>query len=114
MMGMKGEKTCPDCGVKPGEQHDCGCDVERCSVCGGQRLQCSDDPACADHRPKATKWTGEWPGKARCRELGWWCVGPPWVSCPAGTPGATEDLNRLAAWEQHQRQQKGKKPQEKP
>lgn len=45
-------------------------------------------------------WSGEWPGDAECRELGLWCVGRPgqtpyWQSVPAGTPGATEDLNRL-------------------
>jgi hypothetical protein len=46
-----------------------------------------------DHR--RTKWTGEWPGAGECREYGFWCVGPPWKSVPANTPGATEDLNRL-------------------
>jgi hypothetical protein len=27
-------------------------------------------------------------------------VGPPWRSVPAGTPGATEDLNRWAVFDQ--------------
>jgi hypothetical protein len=40
-------------------------------------------------------WSGEYPGAADCRELGFWCVGPPWKRVPAGTPGATEDLNHL-------------------
>lgn len=45
-------------------------------------------------------WSGEWPGVAACREFGLWCIGragqvPYWKSVPAGTPGATEDLNRL-------------------
>ncbi len=40
-------------------------------------------------------WTGEYGGKAECREYGFWCVGPPWTEVPEGTPGATEDLNRL-------------------
>jgi hypothetical protein len=42
-------------------------------------------------------WTGEFPGKSECREYGFWCIwGPPWIPVPAGTPGASENLNRLS------------------
>ena len=53
--------TCHDCGCAPSMQHREGCDVERCSVCGGQRLSCS----CAGHDPQLVKWNGEMPPGAR-------------------------------------------------
>jgi len=45
-------------------------------------------------------WSGEYPGTAECREFGFWCVEQPnqnpwWKRVPAGTEGASEDLNRL-------------------
>jgi hypothetical protein len=86
--------NCPDCGVAVGEPHRAGCDVERCSVCYGQRMLCD----CVAHEPLAVAWEGEWPGAAACRFLGWWAVRTRagWRPCPPGTPGATEDLNRLS------------------
>jgi len=59
-------RNCHDCGAKPGEPHRDGCDVERCSVCGGQRLQCE----CDGHDPLFSRWTGIWPGTAEADYLG--------------------------------------------
>lgn len=53
-------KPCHDCGVEPFQMHKDGCDVERCSVCGGQRLSCS----CKGHDKAFARWTGIWPGVA--------------------------------------------------
>lgn len=69
-------KTCPDCGVVPGKPHHDGCDVERCSVCGGQRLQCGEmgdaeeRVACRAHDKAFARWTGLWPGAAEAAALG--------------------------------------------
>lgn len=117
-------RNCGDCGAKPGQFHTPGCDMERCPMCGGQSISCHciyvengmDPDRLEETHPeiyvggptkemeavwdakwaaKRIPWSGEYPGSAECREYGFWCVGPPWVSVPAGTPGATEDLNRL-------------------
>lgn len=58
--------NCHDCGVAPGMPHKDGCDVEMCSVCGGQRLQCD----CKNHDKEFARWTGIWPGKAEADYLG--------------------------------------------
>lgn len=58
--------VCHDCGVQPGQPHKEGCETELCSVCGGQRLQCS----CKGHDKEFARWTGIWPGKAEAEFLG--------------------------------------------
>jgi hypothetical protein len=63
---------CPDCAVKPGEEHVPGCDVERCSVCGRQAISCG---ACEEKHPGKfdagfSRWTGLWPGDVEAKALG--------------------------------------------
>ena len=98
---MSTVRHCPDCGAAPGHVHDPGCDVERCSTCGGQWISCG----CEDHDPQKAKWTGNWPGVVECQEKGGYAVLRPdlgpcvpgygnWWPCTADYPGAAEDLNR--------------------
>lgn len=62
---------CHDCGVSPGVAHKEGCDIERCSVCGFQRISCDcDENARRRHDPKFARWTGIWPGYAEAALLG--------------------------------------------
>lgn len=65
--------NCHDCGAKPGQPHTKGCDTERCSVCGGQRLMClfrTNGKGCKGHDRLFARWTGLWPGWAEAKALG--------------------------------------------
>ena len=74
-------RPCHDCGVKPGERHQEGCDVARCTSCKGQRLSCD----CEDGEPEI--WTGIWPGYKECYEKKLICFHKEWMF----------DLNTLAS-----------------
>jgi hypothetical protein len=63
---MEEIRNCPDCGAEPGTPHVDGCDVEICSECAGQRLQCD----CLLHDKSFARWTGLWPGFAEAQALG--------------------------------------------
>ena len=49
-----GKENCPDCGAKLGEVHRDLCDIEICTVCGGQRLSCG-----CEHNGDRETWAGE-------------------------------------------------------
>lgn len=84
---------CPDCAVEVGCTHREGCDVERCTVCGEQRMCCE----CEEHMPEHAIWTGLWPGQEACYQLNWFSKlvpGVGWVRCAPDDPEASPDLNR--------------------
>jgi hypothetical protein len=63
---LEGLVNCYDCGVAPGQIHRDGCDIEICSVCGGQYLMCGHK----NHDPAFARWTGFWPGEVEAEKLG--------------------------------------------
>jgi len=92
---MKPLPNCHDCGAKPGETHMPGCDTERCSVCGGQKIGCH----CEGHDPYFARWTGLWPGEAEAMALDLWCkwTDHGWETVTKDDPEARPDLNRFYA-----------------
>jgi hypothetical protein len=74
---------CPDCSVTIGELHLEGCDVSRCTTCGGQELMCECN------QTKRDKWDGFWPGIKEALEQKLICC---WDDSQVWQP----DLNSLA------------------
>lgn len=62
-------RDCPDCGAKPGELHDPGCDHEQCPCCREQAIGC--DCSCDDS--ERLPWTGVAAGVRECVRLGLFC-----------------------------------------
>lgn len=65
--------NCNQCGTKPGQAHESGCDIERCSICGGQYISCvcGDDKFLRNqHDPLFARWSGFYPGTLECIGLG--------------------------------------------
>ena len=107
------QAACHDCGVKPGEAHDDGCDVARCLWTGQQRLACQGfGPLLGQeaHDCGQDVWTGEWPGDTECRKYGLWCYCPPVgspVPCGPDHPEAIADttaLIRNGRWDREAKQ----------
>lgn len=67
--GADALRPCGDCAVAPGQVHQAGCDVERCSYCGGQWIQCGHSRT-RKHDPRFARWTGLYPGYAEAELLG--------------------------------------------
>lgn len=91
---MSGDR-CPDCGVKPGQWHRRGCDIEQCPYCGGQAGHCdAEGPIPLDDR---LRWRGLWPGEAEAIKYRWYCklTRRGWRSCRPDALGAVPDLNRV-------------------
>jgi hypothetical protein len=96
--------NCNDCGAKPGKRHKEGCDVARCTACGGQDISCDcDEPS---KKPKMQVWTGIWPGVLECFEYGWFSKFKPgqggWIECDINDPDGVPDLNKInvyAKWD---------------
>ena len=77
---------CPECGAKPGQVHEIGCDIETCSCCGGQRLSCFCP--IRSHDRKFARWTGFMPGTLECIALNYF-------TDPKPILGIMPDYNRF-------------------
>lgn len=104
-------KTCPDCKVKPGNNHKEGCLREYCPNCGGQLVSCDcymvfdSEAHCKD---KPIPFSGDQPGTKELIAFGWYSRFTPsgWVKCDKDHKDAIPDYNRLyveAKWSKKKR-----------
>jgi len=72
-------QQCGDCGVLEGQIHKDFCDMERCSICGGQLISCDCDPdAKLKNRVPFIQWPNlcaycgeEWPDMFKVSDEEW-------------------------------------------
>jgi len=64
------QTSCPDCGVKVHQTHLRGCDIERCTKCGTQRISC----LCKVKGKNREVWSGIFPGVKECYEQKLICI----------------------------------------
>lgn len=83
-------RPCPECSVKPGKPHKPGCDVARCTNCGGQAITCD----CPEDVGAGDVWDGRWPGTKECYEKGYVVK---WTGDIFPEGCLNFDYNRLAA-----------------
>lgn len=96
-------QDCHDCGAKPGEVHDPGCDTEVCPFCGGQAMCCGCPELEDANEEDLIPWDGEWPNVKTCRIYNLYSrardkndpPGPYWIPCDKDDPRGGEDLNTL-------------------
>lgn len=53
-------EVCPDCNCANGLPHIVGCDIERCTICGGQRLSCQCDHVDTAGEKSHDPWRARW------------------------------------------------------
>jgi hypothetical protein len=85
------DKLCPDCKAIPGDEHQYGCDIERCADCGRKANSCG----CVTKKFSRLRWEGEAHFMDAIEAYQLWAVGPPWVPFPPGTPNCVPDFNTL-------------------
>lgn len=108
---------CPDCAVHLGEEHQLGCDIERCPKCGTQLIACgcftidiSDEHSEWDLAGltlyQREKWTGITYEKEKlyCEEHNLWVkwTSGGWENTTADDPNRLHDIN-TATIKMHER-----------
>jgi hypothetical protein len=99
------KEDCHDCGAKPGEFHDPGCDTEQCPLCGFQVISCEHGEDVFRKTGRWFKerlpWTGIWSMTEEAVEYGFFVrwegplPGGSWVPCAKDHPGVMRAATTL-------------------